>query len=355
VARLTPRRSTAEDRPATRGVPSSTLLRDQIRVLEIAEGFFGSQVLFVLNELGVFDRLAHEPLAAPDVAEALKVDPDATERLLNAGVAAKLLTFREGRYSNSPVTARVLVDRGPGYLGNWLRWMAHLSRAWTRLSDSVRSGSPVVDSARFLGGDEEFTRDFVLAMEDYARVRGAEVVRYLDLRDARRLVDVGGASGAYAIMFASTWPELHVTVFDLPEVVAMARDRIAASGLDNRITTVAGDYHLDEVGEGYDVVFLSDVLHQEDPRGAEDVLGKCYRALRPGGTIVVQGMFLNEDRVSPRWPVMHSLILLLVYGGGRAYSRGETVQLLERAGFQGPQHQRMSLGNVNSLLIARRP
>jgi hypothetical protein len=84
------------------------------------------------------------------------------------------------------------------------------------------------------------------------------------------------------------------------------------------------------------------------------ILRKAHRALRPGGRVVVQGMFLNEDRTSPRWPLMHSLVLLLVYGGGRAYTVNETLGFMEAEGFTNGRLERMSLLNVNSLILGEK-
>ena len=161
-------------------------------------------------------------------------------------------------------------------------------------------------------------------------------------------------SVSYAALFATTWPDLQVTIFDLPGVLTIGQRQIEEARVSDRVSLLPGDYHQDEFGEGYDAVFLSDVLHQESPETCEAILRKAYRALRPGGRIIVQGMFLNESRTRPRWPVMHSLILLLVYGAGRAYTVGETVELMERAGFANCLHRRMSLLNVNSLIVAEK-
>ena len=330
------------------------LAAQQVDLLEVAEGYFASQVLFSLNELGVFALLADGPRSADDIAEGVNAQADPVQRLLNAGVVLEMVRCVDGLYSNGTLVEGILVPGRPGYLGNWIRWMARLSRPWTHLTESVRSGRPAIDSSEFLGGDPEFTRDFVTAMHDYAQVRGSELVRYLDLSGVRSLLDVGCGPGTYAALIARRWPELRLTLFDLPGVVETARENCVAAGVGDRVSIRTGDYHRDELGSGFDVVFVSDVLHQEDPEGCATILEKSHSALGPGGRIVIQGMFLNEDRMSPRWPVLHSLILLLVYGGGRAYTVGETVDMLQAAGFREPTHRRMSLVNVNSLIEAHR-
>jgi 2-polyprenyl-3-methyl-5-hydroxy-6-metoxy-1,4-benzoquinol methylase len=336
------------------GKPSRklSLARTQIEALEMAEGFFQSQVLFSLNELGVFDDLAEGPRTLDEIAVETGTDLDALERLANAGVALGLLAREEGRYRNGPLPDQVLVSGRPGYVGNWMRLMARWMRAWTDLTENVRTGKPVQDASLHLGGDPASTRDFVLGMDDYASLRGSEIVRYLDFDDGPHILDLGGGPGRYAILFAKHWPDLRVTIFDLPEVVKIADENCRASGLDGRVRTEAGNYLTDDLPGEYDVVFLSDVLHQEDPHTCELILRKSHQVLRPGGRIVIQAMFLNEDRVSPRWPVLHSVLMKLLYGGGRAYTAGETMNLLEEAGFSNCRHQRMSLLNVNSLIFA---
>jgi SAM-dependent methyltransferase len=332
----------------------SSLPRQQIAALQIAEAYFASQTLFSLNELGVFRLLAERPQTAAELASVIGAPQDPLERLLNAGVAVRLLTVEQGVYRNSLLAESVLIPGRRGYVGNWLRLMSRWMKAWTNLTETVRTGRPAVEPSLFLGGDVAFTRDFIKGMEDYASLRGSEIVQHLELGGGGHLLDVGGGPGTYAILFARRWADLQVTVFDLPEVVAIAEERIAAAGVAAQVSTKAGNYHRDDLGEGYDVLFLSDVLHQESPAAAEALLAKAYRALKPGGQLIVQAMFLNEDRVSPRWPVMHSLILLSVYGGGRAYTVEETKRMTEQVGFDNCRHKRMSLLNVNSLLVAEK-
>lgn len=329
--------------------------RRQIEALQIAEGYFGSQVLFTANELGIFDRLGESPRSAADLATEVGAPENSLQRLLNAAVAVGLLTFRDGRYANAELADAVLVSGRSGYLGNWMRLMSHWMRPWLNLKETILTGKPVDNGDLHLGTDPIYTREFTLGMDDYARLRGSEIVHHLDFDGALRLLDVGGGPGTYAILFAKRWPNLHVSIFDLPEVATIAAGNVAAAGVEEQVAIVPGNYYENDFGDGYDVVFLSDTLHQESPADCEMILRKAYRALNPGGRIVIQAMFLNDDKMSPRWPVMHSLLLLLVYGSGRAYTVTETMQLMTAAGFRGCTHRRMSLLNVNSLIFGDKP
>ena len=318
-------------------------------------GYWRAQVLLTSHQLGFFEVLRDGPLDAAEVAAQAKTSPEYTERLLNACVALKLVRKAAGRYENLPIADSYLVEGRPQYMGHWISLMAAWYRPWGELAEAIRTGQQVEDPMQHLGQDADYTRDFILAMHDYALGPGREMVNHVDLEGRRRLLDLGGGAGSYSILLAERYPELEAVVFDLPAPVEIAREVIAGAGMSDRIGVQAGDYLVDSIGSGYDVVLLSNMLHQEDPEACRDLLRKAYDALVPGGTVIVQAMFLNTGKDGPLWPVLQSLVLLLLYAGGRTYSIEETRQLMADSGFSDIQVKRMSLLNAEAMVIARRP
>ena len=122
----------------------------------------------------------------------------------------------------------------------------------------------------------------------------------------------------------------------------------------DQVTTKPGNYHTDDFGTGYDVVVLSNMLHQEDPRTCAALLRKAHEALADGGLLIVQLAFLNADRTSPVWAALQSLQLLLMYPGGRAYSFDEVHAMLPDAGFTSAKTKKMSMLSSESLIVATR-
>ena len=267
----------------------------------------------------------------------------------------ELLQRNGDRYNNSPVVSKTLVEGAPGYVGNWIRLMSQWFRPWGKLEEAVKSGEHIEDPALHLGENEEYTADFIRGMHDYANYRGTDVLQHLNLDGCDQLIDVGGGPGTYSIMFAQQNPDLTCTVFDLPDVLKIAGQYVDEAGLVGRVKLQPGNYFDDEFGSGYDVVFLSDMLHQEDAETGIMILDKAFRALKSGGRVVVQAMFLNDDDSGPEWPALHNLLMLLIYRGGKAYSVAETVPWLEGAGFADVQHVKMSFYNVNSLIVGTKP
>jgi cyclopropane fatty-acyl-phospholipid synthase-like methyltransferase len=189
-------------------------------------------------------------------------------------------------------------------------------------------------------------------MHDWALGPGAEMVRHLDLTGRRRLLDVGAGSGAYSMLLAERYPALEAVCFDLPGVVPIAAELISARGLQDRVTTRSGSYLTDDFGSGFDVVLLSNMLHQEDAQVVKSILRKAAAALVDGGQLVIQAAFLGGRQAAQTWAALQSLQLSLFYEGGRNYSQEEMLRLVRETGFSDARVKRMSLINSDSLILA---
>lgn len=336
-----------------RGTGGLASEREQrLALTQLTVAYWRSGVLFAALRLGVFDALAEQPLTAHAVAARCGAARDHMTRLLNACVSLQLLELVDGEYRNGRMASRFLVASGEHYLGGWVKFMADFYGAWGRLDEAVRSGSPVQDGLARLTAGEDYTRHMMLAMHEYAMGPGRELVNRVVLTGRRRLLDVGGGTGAYSILLAQNHPGLEAVVFDLPAVVGITRETVARYGLSDRITARAGNYHDDDLGTGFDVVLLSNMLHQEDPETCLRLLRKAASALVDGGTLIVQLAFLNPDRVGPPWAVLLSLQVLLAYQGGRMYTTDDIVAMLPAAGFDGAEVQKGSLVAAESLILA---
>ncbi|MBW2071223.1 MAG: methyltransferase domain-containing protein, partial [Deltaproteobacteria bacterium] len=101
-------------------------------------------------------------------------------------------------------------------------------------------------------------------------------------------MDVGGATGTYTIAFLQKNPEMTAVLFDLPEVIPMAKDRLAKEKLLPRVELVAGDFYEDELPSGCDLALLSAIIHQNSPKQNLELYRKVHRALLPGGRILIR-------------------------------------------------------------------
>jgi 2-polyprenyl-3-methyl-5-hydroxy-6-metoxy-1,4-benzoquinol methylase len=328
----------------------------RVRLNRLAIGGWSAQVLFAANQLGVFGLLSERgPSSAGEVAEELGTDPDATRRLLGALVAIDLLAQEDERFVNTLAAESYLVPDQPESMATWVSLIGSWAQTFGSLAESVRTGQPAEVPEEHLGGSPDYTRRFIIGMHDYALGPGRELAGHLDLGGRTRLLDVGGGPGTYSILLAERNPDLSCVVFDLPDVIEMADEVIARHGVSDRVSTMPGDYHSDHFPKGFDVVLVSNVLHQEDWESCRRILDQAHASLEPGGLVVVHAMFLNERGNGPVWPALHNLLMLLVYRGGRAYSVQQTYRMLTESEFEQAELHRMSLFNAGSFVTATRP
>jgi ubiquinone/menaquinone biosynthesis C-methylase UbiE len=286
-------------------------------------GFRASRVILTANNLRIFEIIGTGRTAVA-VAKVLKTDPRATEILLDAVSSLGLLRKLQGLYRLTPAAKRFLLPESPVYQGDMLLHADALWRNWTGLDDVVRTGVPNRSSSR--------RHDvFIRAMHNNAVLRAPRVISELDLRGVKQAIDLGGGPGTYSIELAKRG--IDVTLFDLPDTLAVARQIIRKSRARN-ISFRGGDFHFDDMGNGYDLAFLSQVLHSNTEDEALTLLGRVRDSLAPNGRVAIHEFILNEDCASPATGALFSVNMLVNTTGGRSYTRKEMKGWLARTGFR---------------------
>ena len=164
---------------------------------------------------------------------------------------------------------------------------------------------------------------FIGAMHAIARPLAPRIVALVEPAGARRLLDVGGGSGSYTLAFLEASPEMRATIFDLPPVIEMARERVDAAGMLERITLAPGDYRKDPLPGGHDLAFVSAIIHQNSPAENVMMFRKIFAALSPGGRIVVRDHVLSPDRTEPRSGALFAVNMLVGTEAGNSYTEVE--------------------------------
>ena len=296
----------------------------------VVSGFRQSRLILTAVELGVFTALRGGPRSSDDVASALGTQPRATDRLLNALVAVGLLIKEDGLFSNGETASRHLVRGEKAYMGN-IEHSIHLWEYWSRLTEAVRSGA-VADRVRLTDRGEEWREAFMSAMHYRALGQAPGDVNQIDFHDAVSVLDVGGGTGVYAMAMMKVKRDLRATVFDLPGIVPITRRYIDAAQLADRIDAVPGDYLRDELPAGFDIVFLSAIVHSNSFDENAGLIRKCAAACNPGGRVIVQDFIMDEDRVTPPHGALFAINMLVATEGGDTFTEAEVRQWMEEAG-----------------------
>lgn len=300
-------------------------------LLELSGSYWKTCALHASVELDLFTRLGEEEQTAEELAGQIEAEPDALARLLDALTALGLLHKNGARYGNTDPARQFLSASSPDYLGYMIRHHHHLMAAWQQLPQSVRTGTPMRDSAVFAA--ETVRTAFLKGMWTNARLQAPKLVEGINLRDRRHLLDMGGGPGTYAIAFCQANPKLTATVLDLPTSREIAEGAIAEAGLSHRITFTGGNYVEEHIPGRYDVVWMSHILHGEGPATCRDMLKKAYQAADPGALVVIHEFILNNERTGPLFPALFSLNMLVGTDNGRSYTESEIMDMMASSGF----------------------
>jgi predicted O-methyltransferase YrrM len=333
----------------TRARAESGALPDALQ--QTIRAFQDSRAVLTAIELDVFSAVGAGGTAA-QVAATVRADARASEMLLNALTAMGLLVKHGDRFTNTPDAAAYLAADGRHDSRAALLHTVNLWQAWSHLTDAVRQGTTPT-GIETPQRDERWTEAFIAAMHKNASERAPLVVRAVAASSPRRMLDVGGGSGAYAIAFAQAHPALDVEILDVPTVTPIAQRHITAAKLHDRVRTRDGDLRTTALGEGYDIILLSAICHMLGPDENRDLLGRCFTAAGHGGRLVIQDFILDASKTAPKAGALFALNMLVGTRAGSSYSEEEYATWLREAGFTAVEHLR--LPGPTGLMVGAKP
>lgn len=277
------------------------------KLLELMTAYQQSQVLFTFVELKIADLLCRGNLSAKEIARRKKIDPLAMERFLNAAVGIGLLGREKDVYSNSKLAENFLVGDTEFYLGGQISRNQNRSlEVWKDLTKHLKNweyGNPAEENPDETDqGAEAMTEQHNLAL-----LQGFALASSFDFSKYRKLLDLGGGTGATSIALCKSFPQLESVVYDLPENVKTARKFIDESGLKKRIEATGGDFKKDGLPEGFDSVLLANFMSVADAGDNQKLLEKIYEKLPRGGVCILSGWIIDDSHLAPLISVLFCL------------------------------------------------
>ena len=300
-------------------------------LLQLAGSYWQTFTLHAGVKLRIFTILSDGVLTAPEAAARIGAPARSVATLLHALCAMGLLSKQEDGFMLVDSARRYLVEGGEAYIGHMIMHHHHLSGSWARLDEAVLTGAAIRTSASFQ--DPAQREAFLMGMFNNAMLQAPTIVEAVDMGGRRRLLDLGGGPGTYAIHFCLKNPQLEAEVADLPTTRPFAERTVARFGLSKRIRFADVDVLKDDLDGRYDVVWLSHLLHALGPDDCRQVIAKAASVLEPGGKILIHEFILNDSMDGPLFPALFSLNMLLGTTHGQSYSDAQLRAMLAEAGF----------------------
>jgi len=301
-------------------------------IREFAASFQKSRILLSGFELDIFTAIAESGSSNDQIAKHLKLDEHACERLLNALVSLGFLDKKNSLFFNTTESFTFLSKKSPDYLGG-LMHSNHLWNTWSNLTQVVKTGISAHPSEINVR-EEEWLFSFISAMHDRAKKQAPHQLKNIDLAGVLSALDVGGGSGAYSMEFVSKKTDIEATVFDLPNVIPITKKFLDKEGFSDKIKTHSGDYTTDNLPKGFDLVFMSAIIHSNPLEINRDLIKKCFDSLNKKGRIVIQDWIMNNDRTQPLAGAVFAINMLVGTEAGDCFTEEEVTGMLIGAGFK---------------------
>jgi SAM-dependent methyltransferase len=301
-------------------------------IREFASSFQKSRILLTGFELDLFSNIDESGSTNTQIAGTLHLDEHACERLLNALASLGFLTKKNQTFFNTGESFMFLSKKSPEYLGG-LMHSNHLWNTWSKLTQVVKTGTSA-HSSEINERGEEWLFPFINAMHDRAKKQAPQQLAKIDLSGVRSLLDIGGGSGAYSMEFVARKPEIEPVVFDLPNVVPITMKFLEKEGYAGKIKTCSGDYTSDDLPQGFDLLFLSAIIHSNPLEVNQDLIKKCFKSLNKHGRIIIQDWIMNNERTHPVSGAIFAINMLVGTEAGDCFTEQEVTDMLIDAEFK---------------------
>jgi len=315
------------------------------RLDQMIRGYMPSRCILTALELDIFTAVG-DGANAEQIGARIHANARAVAMLLDALVALGLLSKSGDDYKNTVESARFLVQGSKDNHRNGLLHTANIWHRWSTLTDAVRTGTRIpVD----YDDTPEWTRNFIAGMQRNAKARAPLVVKALGTAGVRRILDLGGGSGAYSIAFAKACPYVQCEILDIPEVVPLTSEYVSQAGVSAQVSLRAGDMLQDDFSSGYDLIMLNAICHMFSEEQNQDIFRRAHQALARNGRLVVQDFILNPDKTGPQHAALFSLNMLVATEAGASYSELEYTNWMNAAGFT--DVRRIDLPGPSDLIV----
>lgn len=314
-------------------------------IIQVGTGFWPAKALLSATRLGLFGLLASGPASARQIRSALGLQDRGLYDLLDALTALGFLertgSGPQATYRNAPEADRFLDPAKPGYIGGFLTMVNdRLYPFWSSLEEALRTGEPQneirhegVDLFDKLYTDPDRLEQFVDAMAAVQAGAFQALAESFDFSPYTTVCDVGGASGALSIQLARHYGHLRCITLDLPAVEPVARRRIQAAGLEQRVEARSLDFWREPI-PGADVITMGNILHDWGLRDKKRLIAGARAALAEGGALIVIENLIDDERRENLFGLLMSLNMLIETREGFDYTGAEFRDWALEAGFR---------------------
>ena len=329
-------------------------------IMQMATGFWVSKTLMTAVELDVFTKISahqnHNDSKSMTLGEFQNImgieESRPAEAFTSALVSLGLLKVNknnngEKTFANSEGSSMFLDKSKPTYIGDVISMFDdRLYKRWDKLSEALKTNKPIdekqgediesIFEKAKSNQEVEQVQKFTHAMHGISIGPAMALAKNVDFSNHKKMMDIGGGSGVYAIQVVANSPNnMSAVVLDSKPVCQVADGYIQQYNLQDKVQTMTFDFFKDQLPNDCDVAFLSHVIHIFDKDKNITLLKKIYDSLpNENGIIIISEWLLNDEKTGPISSALMGLTMIIENSTGRGYSYTEISQMLIEAGFK---------------------
>ena len=307
------------------------------RIFNTMIAFQETEALKAAIELDIFTAIAD----GANTAALLAAKTGAAERgvriLCDYFTVKEFLAKKGGQYALTQESAIFLNRHSPACACTMIHFLAspELRKNFATLTGAVRKGGTACEGGDNTKPHDDFWVNFARSMAPLT-VPNAEFIAGLTGASEGKpckVLDIAAGHGMFGITLARRNPKAQIVALDWPAVLEVAKENAVKLGVAERHTTRPGSAFETDLGEGYDYVLLTNILHHFDIPTCEKLMRRVLAALKLGGKAITLEFVPNEDRVTPPMAAAFSLVMLADTDAGDAYTFTEYEKMFCNAGF----------------------
>jgi hypothetical protein len=331
------------------GSDSKSALEAKFEAQKIAFAPIMFQAARALRELGILEEVSRSGsggVSADTVAARLNLPSYGVEVLLDAGLSIGVIRMDNGMYILTKTGFFLLTDTLTRVNMDFVNDVCY--RPMFHLEDSVKTGRP--EGLKVFG---EWETIYQALSELPSKVRTSwfnfdhyysdilfpEAMPIIFRNHPRKILDVGGNTGKFAMHCMAYDPRVQVTILDLEGQLKEAYENIGNNGFSHRIDGIAMDLldHDKPFPSGYDAIWMSQFLDCFSKEDILELLKRSVTALDKASFLYIVETFWDRQKYEASAYSLNATSLYftcIANGCSRMYHSADMLSLIDQAGLK---------------------
>lgn len=252
-----------------------------------------AELLFEALKLDIFSYL-DEPTTLEEFLKSTNYDKENTKYFLSALLSCGYIEKNNLTYCNTKCSKLYLSKNSSKYIGKAILFREKLGSI-LNIGDKVKDNSLGQNDKLDFSELAEIVHDEMYVtgrVDDFNR----EIKQlFSDKYRNYKVLDLGGGSGVLSIEFIRNFPNSTAYVFETSEVACISKKIIEKNDMQDKIFVLEGDFNVDAIGDGYDLIIASGIFNFVNMDITEFICKLSDALVLNGYLLIIGSFFENEE------------------------------------------------------------